>query len=588
MILNDFTQPKLKFSREKLDAVLADLCGMVIEGQQDNPDFYGMVAAAVLDPQGRLVAGVNYLYGNSRIHAERAAIDKYEEEYGELPKGSIVITTLSPCCEDTHDNRYGVSCTDLLNEKHIKLAYCGYSDPSQDNTKEKFTIIITENSKIKLLCKKLADTFLNKDLHEETNKQILSYIKKIHPKGEFTIDHAVMNHAEWELTQVPLSSLHIDTDEVSPYDQINYIDYNHVADITAQDIKNKPIVVDNKGWIIDGNHRAVAARDMEMTSIPAYVPVELDDDQETYDQHMARIKQVNELFDRPVKHEPTNARTRQRFKTDVDGHEIQVHFNPKGDKLEVDFYVDGRGFALQNNVENPNKVFSAAVRTILDRLPDAIKHYKPNTIRYKAVGNDKSRVSLYTKLLRVFSQALGPEWKAKSFSNGGWQFYELTHLSKTNEDKDFNKCYATACKIYDKADADNLNPMLLQVAGYKGDGSTANTHWLEIPPRLWQHYVTVVGDMVLDPTAKQFGSDKATKYPRSQLDRDWDKQYQIKPKEVNENFADGKGPGRPGDSQRHGIRKGATMSELEKASHSKGRKGQLARWQLNMRRGKKK
>jgi len=57
---------------------------------------------------------------------------------------------------------------------------------------------------------------------------------------------------------------------------------------------------------------------------------------------------------------------------------------------------------------------------------------------------------------------------------------------------------------------------------------------------------------------------------------------------MNENFADGKGPGRPGDSQRHGIPKKATMAELEKAAHAKGRKGQLARWQLNMRRGKKK
>jgi GNAT superfamily N-acetyltransferase len=57
---------------------------------------------------------------------------------------------------------------------------------------------------------------------------------------------------------------------------------------------------------------------------------------------------------------------------------------------------------------------------------------------------------------------------------------------------------------------------------------------------------------------------------------------------VAENFADGKGPGRPGDSQRHGIPKGATMAQLEKASHAKGRKGQLARWQLNMRRGHKK
>ena len=57
---------------------------------------------------------------------------------------------------------------------------------------------------------------------------------------------------------------------------------------------------------------------------------------------------------------------------------------------------------------------------------------------------------------------------------------------------------------------------------------------------------------------------------------------------LSENFADGKGPGRPGDSQRHGIPKGATIAQLEKAAKAPGRKGQLARWQLNMRRGHKK
>ena len=61
-----------------------------------------------------------------------------------------------------------------------------------------------------------------------------------------------------------------------------------------------------------------------------------------------------------------------------------------------------------------------------------------------------------------------------------------------------------------------------------------------------------------------------------------------KDKGVDENFADGKGPGRPGDSARHGIPKHATKAELEKASHAKGRKGQLARWQINMRNGKNK
>jgi len=61
----------------------------------------------------------------------------------------------------------------------------------------------------------------------------------------------------------------------------------------------------------------------------------------------------------------------------------------------------------------------------------------------------------------------------------------------------------------------------------------------------------------------------------------------IDAKPVSENFADGRGPGRKGDSQRHGIPKNATIAQLEKAAKSKGRRGQLARWQINMRRGKK-
>ena len=57
---------------------------------------------------------------------------------------------------------------------------------------------------------------------------------------------------------------------------------------------------------------------------------------------------------------------------------------------------------------------------------------------------------------------------------------------------------------------------------------------------------------------------------------------------IGENFADGKGPGRPGDSRRHGIPKNATIAQLEKHAKRSGRAGQLARWQLNMRRGRAK
>lgn len=55
-----------------------------------------------------------------------------------------------------------------------------------------------------------------------------------------------------------------------------------------------------------------------------------------------------------------------------------------------------------------------------------------------------------------------------------------------------------------------------------------------------------------------------------------------------ENFADGKGPGKPGDSRRHGIPKNATLAQLDRIGKGSGRKAQLARWQANMRRGRAK
>lgn len=61
--------------------------------------------------------------------------------------------------------------------------------------------------------------------------------------------------------------------------------------------------------------------------------------------------------------------------------------------------------------------------------------------------------------------------------------------------------------------------------------------------------------------------------------------------DIKENFADGRGPGRPGDSRRHGIKKGVTLAQLDRIVHSKTaspRKKQLAHWAANMRRGKAK
>jgi pyrimidine deaminase RibD-like protein len=165
MRLNEFDQDDYIIkNRIKLDRILVELCHHIIKGQKQDPKKYGMVAAAVIDPDDKKVYGVNELSeDDKRKHAERVAIDRYKKHYGEIPTGSIIVTTLSPCNEygnEMADQRYGESCTDLINESQCRKVYCGYIDPSQHNDHQEYTLEETTNEDIKGLCKKFADTFL--------------------------------------------------------------------------------------------------------------------------------------------------------------------------------------------------------------------------------------------------------------------------------------------------------------------------------------------------------------------------------------------------------------------------------------------
>jgi len=162
MLLSDFRIQ----NHDKLDRILVDLCDLLMQAKQQDSKYFGMVAAAVLDPDNRCVAAVNYPDdAGRRVHAERAAIDAYQAQHGDIPPGSIIITTLSPCTEDM-DERHGSSCTDLINQSGVHKVYAGYADPSQDETRKQFHLKITTNSRIRQLCKAFADTFLKNKLDE--------------------------------------------------------------------------------------------------------------------------------------------------------------------------------------------------------------------------------------------------------------------------------------------------------------------------------------------------------------------------------------------------------------------------------------
>jgi pyrimidine deaminase RibD-like protein len=144
----------------KLDKILSKLCDMVVRGQESDRD-YGMVAAAVVDPSNRIVARLNRPgKDGKRIHAEHAAMLDYTNKYGDIPKGSIIITTLSPC-NKAMDERDGPSCTELINNSTVKKVYCGYMDPTQDNDTRQFSLMETADRELRNKCKQFADTFLD-------------------------------------------------------------------------------------------------------------------------------------------------------------------------------------------------------------------------------------------------------------------------------------------------------------------------------------------------------------------------------------------------------------------------------------------
>lgn len=155
MIINEILSHKSKEEqRVELDSILAECCEKVLAGQERDPEYYGMVGACVVFPIGRKIFGVNHKNEvGLRVHAERAAIEACGDD---ISPECIMVTTLSPCNQEMED-RAGLNCDHVIKEIYgIKDIYCGYVDPTQ----ESMLIDVTENPKLRQLCKQLADTFL--------------------------------------------------------------------------------------------------------------------------------------------------------------------------------------------------------------------------------------------------------------------------------------------------------------------------------------------------------------------------------------------------------------------------------------------
>ena len=160
-----------------LDELLAELCRLVVEGQKQDPDRNGMVAAGIKTKLYPFMARVGYMGKHGHVHAERAVLEAFTSKHGEVPEGSIMLVTLSPCNrhdDKTASERVGEPCSELVAAHGIEKVYCGLIDPSQahgGHDHRHYTLIETENSKIRDLCEQFANTFLHgkERLYESTS-----------------------------------------------------------------------------------------------------------------------------------------------------------------------------------------------------------------------------------------------------------------------------------------------------------------------------------------------------------------------------------------------------------------------------------
>jgi 5'(3')-deoxyribonucleotidase len=106
-----------------------------------------------------------------------------------------------------------------------------------------------------------------------TNKEVLGYVKGVHVDG-YSLDDPIKEYKIWQLVMMPTSHMSSpeNYDQDDRYRRVIDLDWDHIKNISKIDLKKKPVVVDDKGWVLDGNHRVAAARCAGFKRIPALVP----------------------------------------------------------------------------------------------------------------------------------------------------------------------------------------------------------------------------------------------------------------------------------------------------------------------------
>jgi len=345
-------------------------------------------------------------------------------------------------------------------------------------------------------------------------ESVLRYVQRQH--HDFRMDSEILKYPHWQLRTVPLDQLNLyNVERDDPLNRVLDIDSEHIETLRREGpagIQSRPIVVNASGEIIDGNHRAIAAQEMGMESIPAWQPM---------------AKNITEVFVRPG----------QLTKSYSAKQMVDLGIKPR----RGGYYVSARDWADIVSIETGRET----IQQVLARRQ----------------GLAEGKVKLFTD----------PDYFGAEVDDTGFD-----QLPVINIPTDQLVGFEPDDKMNQPKSRANVRKIL---AGLKRGDS--------LPPVLVRKYKN--GYQVLDGHHR-FWAYKllGIKSIPSRIvpARDIEEKGQ---QDVEENFADGKKPGRRGLSKRMGVNCKQSVSKLRSiAKHSSGERQRMAHFCANMKSGRRK
>jgi len=288
-----------------------------------------------------------------------------------------------------------------------------------------------------------ASEFVVESVKTASAEQVWNYVDGIHPddqKGGGFLKGLIMRYPQYELKRIPLSSIHIPDQEyddeeqepkADPYNRVQTVDPEHAGEYSANFVDRRPIVIDAKGWIIDGNHRAWAAANLlNKSDIMAWVPV----------------AQLNELGNAPSEYKPNRKRSRSLFHATVDGNWVDVFFDRSefNDTLHITFAVNGDYNAPDQPTsasKSTVRILSTVLNIIKQKLPEYMAKARPPAVSF--TSKQDNRTSLYRKyFVPVIQNILGAKWAHEEYPSMGMTVFHWKPVKKQGVTEAFDQPYA--------------------------------------------------------------------------------------------------------------------------------------------------